>query len=127
MPINTWFFNKLRQGELDILVLRVGLGLVFLYAATASLQDPTNWVGFVPSFVGVLMPRESFLFVHSLFELALGVALIVGKWLPVLSTLAFLLFLGILMFFGINDVTFRDFGLASMALALFVRVLYKKQ
>ena len=115
-------FNKFAKAELDVLILRVGLGLVFLYAGTASLESPTNWVGFVPDFVGWVVPKETFLTAHSFFELALGVGLVAGLWTPVLSMLAFLSLFSILIFFGIDEVTFRDFGLAVMALALFTRV-----
>jgi uncharacterized membrane protein YphA (DoxX/SURF4 family) len=118
--------RKLTKGDLDVLILRVGLGLIFLYAGTASLQDPTSWIGFVPSFVSLVMPREVFLMLHAIFELALGIGLVAGLWTSVLSALAFFALLSILTLFGIDDVTFRDFGLAAMALALFVRVTYKK-
>lgn len=120
------YFNRLVKNDFDVLILRVGLGLVFLYAGTASLQDPTSWIGFVPQFVSLIMPREVFLMLHAIFELALGIGLIAGIRTHVLSILAFFSLLSILILFGIDDVTFRDFGLAAMALALFVRTVYKK-
>lgn len=122
----TLFCSRVIKSDLDIFVLRVGLGLVFLYAGTASLQNPAGWIGYVPQFVSVVMPIDTFLVAHSVFELALGVGLISGLWIPILSTLALLSFFSIITLIGINEVTFRDFGLACMALALFVRVVYKK-
>ena len=118
------FFDRVTKGDLDVFVLRVGLGLVFLYAGTASLQNPTSWIGYVPQFVSLIMPRETFLMLHGIFELVLGVGFIAGLWIPILSTLAFLSFFSILILIGIDEVTFRDFGLACMALALFLRVAY---
>lgn len=118
--------GKLTKGDLDIFILRVGLGLVFLYAGTASLQNPTSWIGYVPQFVLLVMPRETFLMVHGIFELALGVGLISRLWLPILSLLAFLSFFSIITLVGIDEVTFRDFGLACMSLALFVRITHKR-
>ncbi|HEY4523882.1 MAG TPA: DoxX family membrane protein [Candidatus Paceibacterota bacterium] len=120
------FVGKVAKDNLDILILRIGLGLVFLYAGTAAMQDPTSWIGFVPQFVQTVIPRETFLFFHSVFQIGLGAGLIIGAWIPILSILAFLSMFSILTLFGIDEVTFRDFGLACMALALFVRVTYKK-
>ena len=126
METFTSLFSRLTKTGLDVLILRVGLGLVFLYAGSAALQDPMSWVGFIPQFVEYVVPRETFLMFHSYFEILLGAVLIGGKWLKVASVLAFLSFFLLLITFGIDDVTFRDFGLAAMSLALFVSVVYKK-
>ncbi len=102
------------------LALRLGLGLTFIYAATQGLLDPQAWVGFVPHWVGALMPISSFLTIHSIFELLLGIAILVGLWLPASSLIAFADILAILVFYGVDDLTFRDFGLMLSALALFL-------
>jgi len=43
--------------------------------------------------------------------------------LPLFAVLAFFNFFAILIFYGIDAITFRDFGLSGAALALFVRAL----
>lgn len=106
-------------------VLGIGLGLTFVYAAIHALIDPQNWIGFVPLWVEAVMARETFLLIHSIFELALGVSLVFGLWLPWTAGIAFLNLASILLFFGIDETTFRDFGLAFAAVALFL--LHRKK
>ncbi len=103
-------------------VLRIGLALVFLYASTQMFANPSDWIGFVPSWVGAILPIETFLWIHAIFELLLGLMLLVGLWLHIGSFLAFIDFLSILIFYGIDVVTFRDFGLLMASLALFLLV-----
>lgn len=104
-----------------IMLLRLGLGLVFLYAGLHALIDPLSWIGFVPQWVGRIMPPATFLTIHSIFELALGAALLIfERALPATSLLAALDLAAILLLYGVDDATFRDFGLVMMALALFL-------
>lgn len=107
----------------DVLMLRLGLAAVLLYAGIRILIEPLNWLGFVPQWVEVMMPREVFLKSHGFFEIGLGIGILAGVWLPLLAAIALLDFLSILIFFGIDDITFRDIGLVFMALALFLRTL----
>lgn len=103
-----------------VLILRLGLGAVFIYAGLSSLMSPFLWVGFVPQWVGVIMPVETFLIFYGVFEVLLGVTFISGFSLRAASVLAFLSLLSIIVFFGVDEITFRDFGLLMMALALFL-------
>lgn len=105
-----------------VLILRFGLGLTFLYAGLYALLDPVAWVGFVPHWVGSLMDPNVFLTVHSAFQLVLSAAFLFGVFLPASSLIAFLDLVAILLFYGLDDLTFRDFGLAFAALALFTLV-----
>jgi uncharacterized membrane protein YphA (DoxX/SURF4 family) len=102
-----------------ILILRVGLGLTLLYASLHMLFDATSWLGFVPQWMGSIIHPRTFLVIHSLFELVLSAFLIWDFFLPTASLLAFLDFASILLFYGVDDLTFRDFGLTMAALALF--------
>lgn len=102
-----------------VLILRIGLGLVFIYAGAHAIADPVSWTGFVPQWLGHIVSPVTFVYIHGAFELALGLGLVIGLFLPILSFLAFLDFFAILVFFGVDDVTFRDFGLLMSALALF--------
>lgn len=101
-------------------VLRIGLGLTFVYAASDMLLDPQSWVNYVPKWMEAVMSIQTFLYVHSIFELVLGLALIAGLWPRLVSFIAFLDLLAVLVFYGISDETFRDFGLMMSSLALFI-------
>ena len=117
---NVLMFNTKDIKLNPVLMLRLGLGAVFIYAGLSSLVSPFSWVGFVPQWVGVIMPIETFLIFHGVFEVLLGVVLISGFFLRIVSILAFLSLLSIIVFFGVDEITFRDFGLLMMALALFL-------
>ncbi len=103
-----------------VLVLRLGLGLVLIYAGIGMFANPENWAGYVPQWLGEIVAPETFLTVHGVFELILGVLIITGFFLPLASFLLFLDMGSILIFYGVDDVTFRDFGLLMSALALFL-------
>ncbi len=101
-------------------ILRIGLGLTFVYAASGALLNPMSWAEYVPAWVEAIMSVQTFLYVHATFELALGLALVSGFKPRIVSFIAFLDILVILVFYGFSDETFRDFGLLMTALALFM-------
>ncbi len=102
------------------LALRIGLAGVFLYAGVNSLLNPTAWIGFVPQWVESVpfLTRELALMIHGVFEILLAFILLIGFWKRLASILAFLSLAGILIFYGVDDVSFRDFGLLAAAYAL---------
>ncbi|KKT92374.1 MAG: hypothetical protein UW92_C0002G0018 [Candidatus Jorgensenbacteria bacterium GW2011_GWA2_45_13] len=104
-----------------VTLLRLGLGFVFLYAGLHALVDPESWIGFVPQWVSVIIPATTFLIAHSIFELILGAVLLIGKWwLSPAAVVAAIDLAAIILFYGVDDVTFRDFGLVMAALAVFL-------
>jgi len=110
-----------------VFILRIGLGLTLLYASLHMFLDPAAWTPFIPHWVGAIVNPQIFLAIHSVFELILGVLLLCGWLLPGASLLVFLDFVSILIFYGVDDLTFRDFGLVMAALALFVILTNKKE
>src|SRR5262245_19172312 len=62
------------------LLLRIGLAIVFVYAAVASTLSPDDWVGFLPKFMTALIPGETLLKVFSVFELILAAWLLSGVY-----------------------------------------------
>lgn len=105
------------------LVLRIGLAGVFLYAGVNSLLNPTSWIGFVPQ----IPFRELALMAHGVFEILLALILLSGLWKRLASILAFLSLAGILIFYGVDDVSFRDFGLLAAAYALMLDIKNKSR
>ena len=102
------------------LVLRIGLAGTFTYSGINSLLNPTSWIGYIPQWIeGVpFLTRELFLTLHGSFEIILAIALLIGLYKKLVTLLAFLSIAAIIIFSGIDDVTFRDFGLLAAAYAL---------
>ena len=99
--------------------LRIGLAVVFLYAAVAALIDPDSWVGFIPAFIRSVIPGRTFLAVHSIGEIALGLWLLSGFRPFLAALLAALAMAGIVLFnLASLDIVFRDIAILFMALAL---------
>ena len=101
--------------------LRLAIAVPFLYAAISSFLDPTSWIGFLPGWIGIIMPKEIALSMFSIFQIILSLWLLSGKWLRYSSVLASATLLGITVFnLGALDIVFRDVGLllASVSLTL---------
>ncbi|OGE31085.1 hypothetical protein A2631_05425 [Candidatus Daviesbacteria bacterium RIFCSPHIGHO2_01_FULL_44_29] len=102
-----------------LLVLRLGLAFVFLYASISSFLFPENWIWFIPDWMQKIIPAEPMLMAHASFELALGIWLISGKKLFYAALVAALDLLAIMLpNIGIFDTVFRDVGLLASAVAL---------
>jgi uncharacterized membrane protein YphA (DoxX/SURF4 family) len=100
-------------------LLRGGLVAVFLYAGVSSLQHPLEWVGFLPHFLIAHAPAATLIRVFAIYELALTLWLATGRYLRYSALLCTLTLVGIVITNPSQLITtFRDVGLACMALAL---------
>ncbi len=104
--------------------LRVGLALVFLYAAIASFLNPGAWEAYIPSWIEVVVPISFFLMGFSLYQVGLALWLLSGKYTFYAAVLAAVTLLGIIVpNIGDLDVIFRDvaifFGAVALALLTF--------
>ncbi|RJQ13566.1 DoxX family membrane protein [Candidatus Parcubacteria bacterium] len=100
------------------LLLRLALAFVFLYAGVAILLNPQNWIGFIPDWAVPFGDKTSALKIHGLADIVLGLWILSGWRLKISSAMAFLMLLGILIASGLDEITFRDVGLALAALGL---------
>jgi hypothetical protein len=101
------------------LLLRIGLGITFLYASISALISPQDWIWYIPDLVTGVFPAGPLLFIHSIFELILGIWLLSswkGFYAAFLSAVD--LFIIVLANITIFSVVFRDVGLLFAALAL---------
>jgi uncharacterized membrane protein YphA (DoxX/SURF4 family) len=101
-------------------LLRGGLVFVFLYAGISSLQHPLEWVGFLPTFLTKIVTATTLIKIFAIYELALALWIISGKFLRYSALLCAVTLAGIVITNPSQLITtFRDVGLACMALALF--------
>lgn len=114
--------------------LRIGLGLMYLYSGYDLLFNPQHWYGFVPSWfykvISPLLSVENYLRIQGLGELAIGIlflCLFNKNWtVKVAASLAAVEMALILLFVGVDPITFRDIGLLGGALTLLVVSLQQR-
>jgi hypothetical protein len=102
-----------------ILLLKISIAFTLLYPAIASLIDPSSWIGFAPSWIEYILPKELFLILFSVFEIFLALAILFLKhpFYPLL--VATLVFFGVVIFnMGAMDIVFRDISIGLVAIAL---------
>lgn len=109
--------------EKAILLLKLGVAFSFFYPALSAFIDPLLWIGYVPVWIDLFIPREIFLHIFSAFEIvvALGV-LFWNRALP--SVIAGVMLISIVLLNRSEfSVVFRDLSIAfaAFALALLVR------
>lgn len=106
--------------KLSVLLLRAGLAATFLYAGVAAFLNPVAWIGFFPIWLVDLFPGNIIVYLHSAFNIVLAGWLILGIKYRLAGLVSALFIAGIIFFnLGTLDVTFRDFGLLAIGLALF--------
>ncbi len=108
--------------------LRLGLGLMYLYSGFDLFYYPSHWYGFVPQwFSRAIMPflsTEIYLRIQGAGEIVIGLLFLAwfsGVWgVRAAALLAVFEMASILLFVGIDPITFRDIGLLGATLALLV-------
>lgn len=109
------------QSRFMSLFLRIGLAIVFLYAAISSFISPNDWVGYLPGFVRNILPATAVLGIFSVIELSLAAWLLSGVYVRFAALLCVIMLLGIVVSnFSLLPISFRDIGLIFAALALAV-------
>ena len=109
----------MENNKIVILLLRLSIASVFLYAAVAATLQPYNWVGFIPQIFYKIAPASTLLLGFSFYQLVLGVWILSGKKAFYSSLLAAATLLGIITAnFGDIDILFRDFAIFFASLAL---------
>jgi len=101
------------------LLLQIGLAIVLLYAAVSQLRNPEAWTTYFPSFLANSFSLITIVKLVAIGEATLAVWLISGKFLKMAGLICALTFGGIILFnLHYLIITFRDFGLLFMSLAL---------
>ena len=107
-------------------ILRVGLGLAYLYSSYHLIFYPTDWAAFLPlwlyNFLSTSVGVDTYLRIQGFGEFVIALAFLLWfvprKLVCIAAVLSTLEFLGILLLFGIDVTTFRDIGLLAVSIAL---------
>jgi len=103
-------------------ILRIGLGITFLWIGILIFQNPEAWGSFMRPWATNLVPIDivQAMIGTAILDIVIGALLICGFFTRLAAFVGSLHLVIILVVSGINDVTVRDIGLlgASLALAL---------
>lgn len=116
----------MKNSKIVLILLRLSIASVFLYAAVDSTIQPDLWVGYFPPFVTMLLPLETALLLFSVFQAGLSIWILTGWkkfWSALLAAITLLGIIGA----NINDlnILFRDFAIFFAAVALAVATYNK--
>ena len=100
------------------IVVRYGIGIVFLLIGLDQAFKPGNWVSWLPSFVPSSISGETFFFLTGIFNTIVGVLLLIGFLTRLAAFLAALHLVGVLITIGYNEIFIRDLGLFLMAISV---------
>ena len=104
--------------EYSPLVLRIGIGMVFLWFGLTNLFNSDVLAGYLPQFA---YSFSTYVFILTgIFEVIFGIFLLAGFHTRETAFLLFLHLIIIIIGLGYNDVAVRDFGLALATLAIFL-------
>lgn len=104
-------------------VLRLGLGATFIWIGFLIFQNPAGWEAFITPWIKDILPLPlaTTMTATAVFDIIIGLLLIVNFWTRLAAALAALhLLFVIIAVFGNQGVAARDLGLlaASLAIAL---------
>jgi uncharacterized membrane protein YphA (DoxX/SURF4 family) len=104
------------------LFARVGVGFVFLIFGIWQLINPQGWLGYVPNFIlNSGINPITILLLNGVFDLLIGLGLVLGLFLRIVSLLGIIHLAGISYSLGWNDVAVRDIGLMIVLIAIFLQ------
>jgi len=104
-------------GKHSQLVLRLGLAIVFGWFGIDKFLNVSAWYSWIPEWMS-FVPQDAFLYVLGVLEVVAALFLLGGRFVRIVSLACAALLVGVVVSFGINEITVRDIGLIAMALAL---------
>jgi len=120
---------KFLQKISAVWILRISLGISYVYSGYDLFVNPKGWIWAVPQWFSQLLTNagisvDTYLQLQGISELLLAVlffAWFLGKWgLRIAAAVSAIEIAAILIFVGIDLVTFRDIPILGASLALFI-------
>jgi uncharacterized membrane protein YphA (DoxX/SURF4 family) len=106
-------------------IIRVGLGITFLWIGVLIFRNPESWSGYLlPWAAGILpVPLTQAMLGTAFLDIVVGFFLLVDLYTWIAAAFATLHLLLVLATSGITDITVRDIGLLAAAFALLIESL----
>jgi uncharacterized membrane protein YphA (DoxX/SURF4 family) len=104
------------------LVLRIGLGITFIWIGILIFQNPENWAAMMQPWAKALLPVSPVLALQAtaFLDVLTGGCLIIGLFLPLASLYGAAHVAVVLVTVGVNESTVRDIGLLGAMFAILV-------
>lgn len=101
-------------------ILRVGMGITFIWVGVLIIRDPIAWGAFIQPWVIDILPTsvEHTMIATAIFDIVVGALMLIDVFTWAAGSLAALHLAGVLAVSGIDAITVRDIGLATGSLAL---------
>lgn len=112
----------MKRDELGLLLLRLGLGGVFIWFGIDKFFHPKLWSAYMPPWFSGILPVEMFTFIYLLgvFEIIVGLLVLIGLYTKFAAGISAAFLLGIIASLGLNEIMIRDVGLLFLALGIAV-------
>ncbi len=110
----------MNKNTIGRLLLRIGLGGVFLWFGIDKFVHPDIWVNYIPSWFPMLIPVGTFILLMGIVETLIGLFALIGVYTRTSAVIAVLMLIPILVSLGYNEIGVRDFGLLLLALGIAV-------
>jgi uncharacterized membrane protein YphA (DoxX/SURF4 family) len=108
----------MNKSNLGLLLLRIGLGGVFLWFGIDKFFHPDIWQHYIPQWFPMLVPVSAFILLLGIVETLIGAFVLFGLFTRVSAVIAALMLIPIIISLGYNEIGVRDFGLFLLALGV---------
>lgn len=101
-------------------VLRLGIGMVFIWFGMNQIFDQSMWVSYIPTFITQItgLSATTVVLFNGIFEVCMAVLLCFGFRIRIIATLLFLHMIMIVGEIGLNPVGVRDIGIMFALLSI---------
>lgn len=109
------------MNQVSYRILRIGLGITFIWIADLIWKDPELWSGFLPQWLQTASISSPVVAMQAIavIDFFIGLFLIFNLFPVIVSAIAAIHLFGLVLTFGLTDLGARDFGLFAAALAIF--------
>ena len=101
------------------ILIRISIGLLFLWFGLNQIFDPNSFMGYLPNFA--LSFASQTILINGIFETILGLLLLLGIFTRIVSLILSLHLLFITFSLGYNDIAVRDFILTLVTFSIFLQ------
>jgi len=109
--------------SLSLPVLRIGLAISFIWVGILIFQDPISWGSLITPWAKniLFVPLGTFTTIVAVFDILIGVLLVLNFLPRIVSFLAVLHFIAVIVVvFDHSAIVARDIGLLSASLSVFL-------